>query len=56
MNLTDTAALAILAEHGMTGDDAATALRAWRSIEPTARTSHPDARRVESVLRARGIA
>jgi hypothetical protein len=52
LQISDKEALAILAEHGMTGADASTALDAWK----TSGDGHADAARVASVFRARGIA
>lgn len=50
-NLTDDLILTTLAEHGMTGTDATTALAAWRQ----AGADHPDAARVDAVLRSAGL-
>lgn len=51
LNVSDKEALAVLAEHGMTGSDATTALDTWKK----AGDDHADAARVSAVFRERGL-
>jgi hypothetical protein len=49
--MTDADALAVLAEHGITGEDARTAFATWKVNPRTA-----DSVRVQRVFEARGLA
>lgn len=49
--MTDDDALAVLAEHGITGEDARTALASWK-VNPAG----ADAARVQRVLAVHGLA